>query len=110
MAWGFPVDEYQTLLYKVQGLAVISLEELCVVIASEEDKIRHKETKKTLADAIDILPEKERVVFSLHYYDEITLKDIADIIGSTESRICQLHTQAILRLKGKLRSVVKKQV
>ncbi|GAH15555.1 unnamed protein product, partial [marine sediment metagenome] len=50
----------------------------------------------------------EKIVLSLYYYNELTLKEIGDIIGLTESRICQLHSQAVLRLKGKLRTVVKK--
>ncbi len=123
-ALGISMEEYQTLLYKVQGLAVISLEDLGISKGEKEedylDCLQDKaeagpevntgfeEIKKILAQSIDILPEKEKIVLSLYYYDELTLKEIGDVIGLTESRICQLHSQAILRLKGKLRTVVKK--
>lgn len=61
-----------------------------------------EELKKTLAKAIDKLPEKERMVVSLYYYDELTLKEIAQILHLTEARISQLHTKAVFRLRGSL--------
>jgi RNA polymerase sigma factor for flagellar operon FliA len=52
---------------------------------------------------IEALPDKEKLLISLYYYEELTMKEIGQIMGYTESRISQLHTQAMLRLRGKLR-------
>jgi RNA polymerase sigma factor for flagellar operon FliA len=57
--------------------------------------------KEVLAEAIDELPENEKLIISLYYYEELTMKEIGTILGLTESRICQIHNQAILRLRGK---------
>lgn len=64
--------------------------------------IELKELQSTLANAIDKLPEKERLVVSLYYYEELTLKEISLIMHLTEARICQLHTKAVFRLRGHL--------
>ena len=74
-----------------------------------EHRLEVVEIKEMLADAIDKLPEKERMVVSLYYYEELTLKEISVIMKVSESRISQLHTKAILRMRGKLerlRSVI----
>ncbi len=63
------------------------------------------ETKEILAQAIDNLPEKERLVVSLYYYEELTMKEISLIMNLSEARICQLHTKAIFRLRGSLARV-----
>jgi RNA polymerase sigma factor for flagellar operon FliA len=62
-----------------------------------------KELKIGLAEAIEELPEKERLVLSLYYTDELTMKETGEVLGVTESRVSQLHSQAILRLRSKLR-------
>jgi len=58
--------------------------------------------KKVLARLIDQLPEKEKIVLSLYYWEELTMKEVGVILGLTESRVCQLHNQALLRLKVKI--------
>ncbi len=60
--------------------------------------------KKVVADAIRDLPEKQRLVLSLYYYEDLNLKEIGKVLDVTESRVSQLHTQAILRLKSKLKN------
>jgi len=60
--------------------------------------------KRLIAEAIHDLPEKQRLVLSLYYYEDLNLKEIGRVLDVTESRVSQLHTQAILRLKGKLRT------
>ena len=60
------------------------------------------ELKETLAEAIDKLPEKERIVVSLYYYEELTMKEISLVLHLSEARICQLHTKAVFRLRGYL--------
>src|SRR5579862_5154877 len=63
------------------------------------------ELRETLADAIARLPEREKVVITLYYYEELTLREIGEVLGVTESRISQLHTKAVLRLKARLSGV-----
>ena len=62
-----------------------------------------KEIKATIAKAIDTLPEKERLVISMYYSDELTMKEIGKVLSITESRVSQIHTQAIIHLRAKLR-------
>jgi RNA polymerase sigma factor for flagellar operon FliA len=57
-----------------------------------------------LARFIDELPEKEKLVLSLYYWEELTMKEIGKVMDLTEGRVCQLHNQALLRLKGKLKN------
>ena len=60
------------------------------------------ELRETLADAIARLPEREKLVVTLYYYEELTLREIGEVLGVTESRVSQLHTKAVLRLKSRL--------
>ena len=64
---------------------------------------RIQAVKETLADAIQRLPERERIVIGLYYYEGLTLKEIGEVLGVTESRVSQLHTKAILRLRGRIK-------
>jgi RNA polymerase sigma factor for flagellar operon FliA len=66
------------------------------------DGMSEDESRKVLAAAIDALPEKERLVVSLYYHDELTMKEVGQVMGYTESRISQIHTKAVVRLRGKL--------
>ena len=61
------------------------------------------ELRDEVAKAIDSLPSKERYVVSLYYYEELTMKEIGEVMGYTESRISQMHTKAMFRLRAKLR-------
>ena len=61
------------------------------------------EARSVVANAVNTLPEKERLVVSMYYYDELTMKEIGEVLGYTESRISQLHTKSLLRLKTRLR-------
>ena len=58
--------------------------------------------REALAEAIARLPEREKLVVTLYYYEELTLREIGEVLGVTESRVSQLHTKAILRLKARL--------
>jgi RNA polymerase sigma factor FliA len=71
--------------------------------ASPLDELKVKETKEAVARALRELSEMEQKVMSLYYYDELTLKEIAEVFHLTESRISQIHSKAILRLRTKLR-------
>lgn len=67
-----------------------------------QSKIEEAEAKKILADAISKLSDRERMVITLYYYEELTSKEIGKILGVSDSRVSQLHTKAILRLRGRL--------
>ena len=61
-----------------------------------------EETKYLLAKAINTLPEREKIVVTLYYYEGLTLAEIGQVLGVTESRICQMHTKAVLQLRAKI--------
>jgi len=67
-----------------------------------ENNFETKSTKDALVMAIDSLSEKERLVVSLYYYDELTLKEIGVVLGVSESRVCQIHSKVLIKLKAKL--------
>jgi RNA polymerase sigma factor for flagellar operon FliA len=108
--------EYQLLLGDLKGLEIGSLhmersedsgdEELAYIPGSPEDdplfRCLKGEMKQRLADAIDELPEKERMVLTLYYYEELTMKEIGLTLGVVESRISQIHSSAVLRLRTAL--------
>ena len=112
---GIDVDELYKLLNEVNLSSMISLEEFLeqnyeigvnTSSINREDKpesyIEITEMREILVDAISKLPEKEKTVVSLYYFEDLTLKEISAIMKVSESRISQLHTKAILRLRGKL--------
>lgn len=119
---GVSAKELQDLLAKLSYTSVVSFEEMWVggdredgqsAIGSikddaAEDPVAIFETgeiKEILAVAIDKLPERERTVIALYYYEGLTLKEIGQVLGVTESRVSQLHTKAVLRLRAKLHTV-----
>jgi RNA polymerase sigma factor for flagellar operon FliA len=61
-----------------------------------------EEMKQILADAINRMPDRERLVLTLYYYEGLTLAEIGEVLGVTESRVCQIHTKAILQLRSRL--------
>ncbi len=63
-----------------------------------------EELRQALAGAINRMPEREKMVLTLYYYEGMTLAEIGDILGVTESRVCQIHTRAVLQLRAKLQS------
>jgi len=107
------LTEYQLLLGDLKGLEIGSLhmersedsgdEELAYIPgAPDEDPLFRclkGEMKQRLADAIDELPEKERMVLTLYYYEELTMKEIGLTLGVVESRVSQIHSSAVLRLR-----------
>lgn len=68
------------------------------------DHIMASELKRVVADSLKTLSEKEQVVLSLYYYDELTLREIGEVLNLTESRISQIHTKAIVKLRPKLKA------
>lgn len=118
---GLSGREYQEVLAKLSYTAVVSFEELWVggdreegqnVIGSIKDDaaedpvaiFENEEIKDILTVAIERLPEREKTVIALYYYEGLTLKEIGQVLGVTESRVSQLHTKAVLRLRARLHS------
>jgi RNA polymerase sigma factor FliA len=115
-----PVEEFQEILVKISNSTVVALDELWAVSDSSGDAVSLLDTlhdpdapdpqqmlaaselKDRLADAIAALPEREKLVIALYYYENLTLREIGEVLGVTESRISQLHTKAVLRLKSRL--------
>lgn len=104
---------YYNLISSARALPLFNLDELGgdidpkeVLFREDQDpstKVWFKELGRLMGKAIESLPEKERMVVTLYYYEELTMKEIAAVIGVTESRVSQLHTKAIIRLKKKLK-------
>ncbi len=69
-------------------------------------KFESEEMRHVLADAINRMPDRERLVLTLYYYEGLTLAEIGTVLGVTESRVCQIHTKAILQLRGRLQEPV----
>ncbi|MCU0273939.1 MAG: sigma-70 family RNA polymerase sigma factor, partial [Acidimicrobiales bacterium] len=61
-----------------------------------------EEMRQILAEAINRLPEREKIVLTLYYYEGLTLAEIGVVLGVTESRVCQIHTKAVLQLRSKM--------
>ncbi|MCE5334536.1 MAG: FliA/WhiG family RNA polymerase sigma factor [Desulfobacteraceae bacterium] len=108
------MDEFHKMLDEIKGISFLpeniheiireNRESHMLASGSEElfDSTYRKEIQKHLAEAIISLSEKEQLVLSLYYYDELTMKEIGVTLGYTESRISQIHTKAVLKLKTKL--------
>jgi RNA polymerase sigma factor for flagellar operon FliA len=80
------------------------------LIKGDDDPTSHvmlSELKFVIAKAIRALSKKEQMVISLYYYDELTLREIGEVMGLTESRISQIHTKAIIKLRSKLKNYQK---
>jgi len=103
---------------QLSNISFISLEELGYSSKDEKEKLinflvnnnedaltltRLKELRAALTKAIEELPEKERLVISLYYLDDLTMKETGEVLGITESRVSQIHSQAVIHLRAKLR-------
>ncbi len=117
---GIPVQEFQDSLLQISNSTVAALDELWTVSDSSGDQVSLLDTlhdpdapdpaaaldqadlKDRVADAIARLPEREKLVVALYYYENLTLREIGEVLGVTESRVSQLHTKAVLRLRSRL--------
>jgi RNA polymerase sigma factor for flagellar operon FliA len=117
---GITVDEFQDSLTAISRSSVAALDELWQISTGGGDTVSlidtiedphaddpskamsQTEVREALADAIQRLPEREKLVITLYYYEELTLREIGEVLSVTESRVSQLHTKAILRLKVRL--------
>ena len=110
------LEQYQQLLGELKGLEIGSLnternedagdEELAYIPGSPEEdplfRCLQGEMRQRLIDAMETLPERERMVLTLYYYEELTMKEIGQTLGVVESRVSQIHTSAVLRLRAAL--------
>ncbi len=121
---GMDENEFQKTMMKISGTSILSLNDVWYT-SDENDRIsivdsiesprslnpdsivEKEEIKRVIVQAINELPEKEKKVLVLYYYEDLTLKEIGKVLEVTESRISQLHTKAILRLRSKLTNIKK---
>lgn len=115
---GMSLSDYQTLLGKVQGTQLVYLEDMSGsegddsfldrhMVDDEGDPmqlLRNQRLRQSLVEAIKALPEREQYIMSMYYEQDMNLKEIAAVLGVTESRVCQLHSQSIARLRAKMRT------
>lgn len=117
---GIEPDEFQSSLIQISNSTIAALDELWTVSDASGDQVSLLDTiedpdapdpvklmdaselKDRVADAIARLPEREKLVVALYYYENLTLREIGEVLGVTESRVSQLHTKAVLRLRSHL--------
>lgn len=117
------LDEYYRTLQSASNAVVFSFEDfrdatnedndmdVMECIADPDAKnplelLEESNTRQALAEHIERLPERDKLLFSLYYWEELTMKEIANVMNLTEGRVCQLHTQAVIRLKAQMLSPV----
>lgn len=123
-AMNLGIADFQDLILKISSTSILSLNDVWNS-GDESDKItivdsiespsslnpdtivEKEEVKRVIVEAINELPDKEKKVLVLYYYEDLTLKEIGEVLGVTESRVSQLHTKAIMRLRTKLTSLKK---
>jgi RNA polymerase sigma factor FliA len=117
---GISTDELDESLSEIGRSSIAALDELWTISSTGGDQVAlidtiedtqgpepqtelaQTELKEALGEAIARLPEREKLVVTLYYYEELTLREIGEVLGVTESRVSQLHTKAVLRLKARL--------
>jgi RNA polymerase sigma factor FliA len=116
---GLSLEEFYHLLDETKGVSVLDIDaiwknipdfsddELYEILKDEDSRdpfisVYFSELRTVMMQAIEVLPDKEKLLISLYYYEELTMKEIGKVMGYTESRISQMHTQAIFRLRSKL--------
>ena len=113
-------DDFHEALLQISNSTIVALDELWTVNDAGGDQVSLLDTlpdraapdpeavvdqgelRDRIADAIAALPEREKLVIALYYYENLTLREIGEVLGVTESRVSQLHTKAVLRLRSKL--------
>jgi RNA polymerase sigma factor FliA len=119
---GISMEDFQESLVQISNSTIAALDELWSISDTSGDQVSLLDTiqdpgapdpasvidaselKDRVADAIARLPEREKLVIALYYYENLTLREIGEVLGVTESRVSQLHTKAVLRLRSRLQS------
>lgn len=107
------LEEYHQVLQDASSHQIVSFEDipsrdanvvdgLSARITGPLENLQEENLKETLARAISSLPERERLVMSLYYDEELNLRETGEVLGVSESRVCQIHSQALIRLKAKV--------
>jgi RNA polymerase sigma factor for flagellar operon FliA len=112
-------EEFHDLLDQVKSVSVLNIDDASafskgdrkLMVGLLENKrtsnpfscVNYKKSQERIREGIKALPEKQRLVLSLYYYEDLNLKEIGQVLDVTESRVSQLHTQAVIKLKAKLR-------
>lgn len=110
------VDELRDHLAEISNLGLVALDDLLGQdsttsvgdmvtdsgILGPEAAFQREETRRGLADAINRLPDRERLVLTLYYFEGLTLAEIGDVLGVTESRVCQIHAKSVMSLRNRL--------
>lgn len=110
---GITLDDYHRMTQDCLGARLFSIDEIVspdeqlhedpeAIPTGPHDDVQRGEWERTLASAIDSLPERERLVLALYYNEELNLKEIGLVLGVSESRVSQIHSQAALRLRSRL--------
>jgi RNA polymerase sigma factor FliA len=117
---GIGLEEFHDALLQISNSTIVALDELWSVADATGAQVSlldtlpdrgapdpqalvdQSELRDRIADAIAALPEREKLVIALYYYENLTLREIGEVLGVTESRVSQLHTKAVLRLRSKL--------
>ncbi len=111
------LNEYHQVLQDANSHHILSFEDLPTKDADMSDGLGEKipgplealednDTRQILSQAIDTLPERERLVIALYYEQEMNLREAGDVLGVSESRVCQIHSQAMFRLKARVAQMV----
>jgi len=121
-AMGIDLNEYYTMVSRVKAVTLLSIDELsgpgqsdkkslleCLENIGSKNpfmQLKSKGIRELLIRNIEELPDKQKLVLSLYYYEDLNLKEIGKVLEVTESRVSQLHTQAVSKLKGKLKTLL----
>lgn len=117
---GIDVSELDTMLSKISFVGVVALDEMLAggdrgdsvtlgdTIADKSagpvGSFEVEEMRQLLAESINTMTEREKIVLTLYYYEGLTLAEIGEVLGVTESRVCQIHTKSVLRLRSRLQA------
>jgi len=116
---GLSDDQFQSTLSQISFIGLVALDEMLSVSGERGEAMslgdtvadhgegpvaayEVEETRQILATAINRMPEREKIVLTLYYYEGLTLAEIGQVLGVTESRVCQIHTKAVLQLRSRL--------